>query len=306
MTLRRPFLALLAAAVLVCAAAGAQPEPQQIAFVQQGLEESRYSFNAGLTVPVGAQPTIRIVFDYKDPQTHCALVLAGGTAQFQLVQDGKPTNIGLPGKAALTPGEHTVTLQRRLWRMSCILDNVVVASAYDSTLSGGDVGYEASGVQLNDPFVQAVSATLEETDDFMRTGKEGNPWRGVSGSWEYKRLRVEDPQKQDDVRAANAFSYFGSDEGVALAVYGLPDQQGFYPTGSGMTTPSRAPCAPRAPPSAPSSFSRGRRTTCSSAGPRASSPTAARSSSSPWSTGSSKCWPRRTKASSLTSGTQCA
>ncbi|MFQ6097499.1 MAG: family 16 glycoside hydrolase [Armatimonadota bacterium] len=218
---------LYAAAVLVCAAAQAQSP--QIEFVQQGLDEARYSFNASLNVPAPGDVRLDVVFDYRDPQNHHGLVLAGGTAQFRVVRDGNVSDLGLPGKAALTPGDHTITIQRRPWRMACIFDNVVIAAAYDASLGGGDVGYSASGVTVKEPFVQPISATLTETDDFMRTGKEGNPWHAVSGSWEYKRLRVEAPQKQDDTRAANAFSYFGRDEGVALAVYGLPNAQGYYP-----------------------------------------------------------------------------
>jgi hypothetical protein len=218
----------LLAAAATCLAVAAQA--QDIQFVQQGLEESRYSLNSSLNVPAEGPATLQVVFDYKDPQNHYVLAVGGGTAQFRRVQGGTAADIGLPGKVQLTPGDHSLVLQRRPWRMSCVFDNVVVASAYDAALSGGDVGFTAAGLTVKDPFVQPIATTLDETDDFMRTGKEGNPWHTVTGSWEYRRLRVEDPSKQDDTRAANAFSYFGTGkDATALCVYGLPNEQGFYP-----------------------------------------------------------------------------
>jgi hypothetical protein len=102
--------------------------------------------------------------------------------------------------------------------MTLLLDHAIVATAYDAEFTKGQVGYSASGCAVEGAFVQPI-APVDKNDDFMRTGATGNPWTTVSGTWQYRPLREELPEKADPTRSANAFSYQGqAKEGAEPAI----------------------------------------------------------------------------------------
>jgi len=166
------------------------------------------SLDAG---PMPGQAWLVILFDYQNDQTFYELVLAAQVAQFNKVSRGARQQLGQPGKVDLgAPGsKHHLTLQRQDWAMSFIFDQRVVATGYDAELQKGKVALSAQGCAAEEALFQAT-ARIFKTDDFMRGGDETNPWKVVSGSWQYKPLREEEAESADPTRAANAFSYQGS------------------------------------------------------------------------------------------------
>ena len=151
------------------------------------------------------------------------LSLTAKGAQFYALKSGKPNLIGWSEAAPIAPSKDplTFTLQRRDWEMSFILNNRVIARAYDATLTGGKIATMATGAEWADVRTQPVGDIVLR-DDFVRGTEGQSPWETVQGNWAQQTLR-EDPQAstmQAD-KSANAFCYLGRSTGKrAVAVGG--------------------------------------------------------------------------------------
>ncbi|MGD8237506.1 MAG: hypothetical protein PVH68_03050 [Armatimonadota bacterium] len=226
---RLPVALCVCAAIAVATGSAARAQPLPGEFVW--LEQQEDSFTLLVTLNAGpdaSAATAQILFNYHDERNHYEVTLANGLVQFVRVHDGEITDIGRGQTIAITGGEHLLSLRRRSWRMSLIWDNAVVCSAYDSTLSGGKVGYAATGMEVADAFVQVVPPLLW-TDDFMRSANATSPWEAISGTWQQKELRTESRREEDPTRSPNAFCYHGSsDGGQALTIVGQAQQYWFW------------------------------------------------------------------------------
>ena len=161
-----------------------------------------------------------------DPSSYYALTVEGLDVSFTKVLNGKTERIGTIGHIPQPGSDATVeiALHRDAWRMAFIWDGRVVAKAFDTTLSGSAVGYQATGgIQVEDVWLQLLGE-VSSGDSFERTeeeDREQSKWDTSGGKWSLISLR-EDTQKgqmQAD-KAANAFSYYCVATKPSLATLG--------------------------------------------------------------------------------------
>ncbi|MFQ5809919.1 MAG: family 16 glycoside hydrolase, partial [Armatimonadota bacterium] len=116
--------------------------------------------------------------------------------------------------------ETVITLKRRPWRIALLQNGRLLCRAYDDEYRRGKVGYalQASGVELEEPFVQPI-APIYMTDDFTRGSDEPGDWEAIRGDW--GTTGVGDEVEKAEL-SANPFAYGISTPSNALAAIGHP------------------------------------------------------------------------------------
>lgn len=209
------------ALLVLCVAAG----PASAWTVLEDQPEGPFALRAELLVtePAKLQVSFLVGGDNGAESTRYYLVqVANGRASIAKV-DGQVSSVeGLSRQVAPPVAGRTVELAlfRDDWRLTLIWDGKVAASAYDSDFQGA-VGYALTGATLRELNVQELGE-IDEGDTFEREEGAPDEWEHLSGKWIHLSLR-EDPQADRMVAdySANAFSYFGAADGVALTSLGL-------------------------------------------------------------------------------------
>lgn len=212
---RRP-RTVLAVALVIMSAAAVMPVCAQIApTLLEEPAEAPYGFAATLHVDDPATLRLQIFLDYSDPQNTYAITCAPGEVAIERVLDGNSMKIGYgyPRAEFASDSDLELTVRRDGWRIELILDRQVLARAWDSSLSGGQVGYAITGGEIPDAMVQPLGGVFM-SDDFMRTEDAVSVWEVVSGTWKTESLRVdEQSERMEEDKSTNAFSYWGKGEG---------------------------------------------------------------------------------------------
>ena len=117
-------------------------------------------------------------------------------------------------------GGYDLTVKRRAWSISVLVDGAVVLRAYDAFSPGERVGCADRSVRITDLHAQPIGDMMLE-DGFARPPDEPNPWEAVSGSWETSLPEARDRKAQAS-RSSNPFSFKASAESgsEAMAVNG--------------------------------------------------------------------------------------
>ncbi len=189
----------------------------------EDVTEPPYALAASLHVTDPAALRLQIVLEQTDADNTYVITCAPRETYVERIVGGKATRIGQshPFGAFEADSDFELTVRRDAWRIVFVLGREVLAEAWDSTLSGGGVGYSVTGGEIVDPLVQPLG-DVYMTDDFMRTQDASSTWEAVSGTWKTQSLRVdEQSDRMEADKSANAFSYWGkSDEGPAIACTG--------------------------------------------------------------------------------------
>ena len=223
--IRASFAAIAAALVVLSVAAVAcTPALAQDEFVMlEDAFEAPWALAARLNVTDPDALHLRIALDRKDAQNTYTLTCTPHETVLERVTEGTATRIG--HARAFGPfeagSELELTVRRDSWRIVFILDREVLAQAWDTTFTGGGVGFAVDGGELVDAMVQPL-APVFMTDDFMRVDQTHSTWEPLSGTWEAAALRVDPQSERMEVdKSANAFSYLGTpDEEPAQSVTG--------------------------------------------------------------------------------------
>ncbi|MGD8237039.1 MAG: hypothetical protein PVH68_00680 [Armatimonadota bacterium] len=165
--------------------------------------------------------SLAVSFNYQDEKNHYAVRIKGARAELLKVKNGAQHVIGGPGDLVSQPGsETTIALKRRPWRIALLQDGRLLCRAYDDEYRGGKVGYglQASGVELEEPFVQSI-APIYMTDDFTRDPDEPGDWEALRGDW--RTTGVGDEVEKAEL-SANPFAYGIRTPSNALAAIGHP------------------------------------------------------------------------------------
>lgn len=218
--------AVIAAALVVVSAAALTRTP---ALAQDGptmledVTEPPYALAASVHVTDPGAFGLRIVLEHADAQNTYAITCTARETFIERIADGKAARIGTgrPFGSFEADADLELTVRRDSWRIVFVLDREVLAQAWDSTLSGGGVGYSVEGGEVVDPLVQPLGPVYM-TDDFMRTEEAASTWEAASGTWKTQSLRVdEQSDRMEADKSANAFSYWGRGDGEpALACTG--------------------------------------------------------------------------------------
>ncbi|NLO74144.1 MAG: hypothetical protein GX100_08590, partial [candidate division WS1 bacterium] len=140
------------------------------------------------------------------------LRLTSRQAQFYLFKNGKAEPLGQSGTPPALAGQgqtNDLVIRQDGWRLTLLLNDRLICTAYDPHLTSGNLGYTLSGGKLSRVVLQPF-AELYFSDDFMRAEGEGTLWKSVAGRWKETSLRI-DPQASTmkEEMSANAFSYEG-------------------------------------------------------------------------------------------------
>ena len=188
------------------------------------LAQGDCAFSAKLDVTDAASLKLTVILDH-DPQSgsHYQLRLTAKEAQFFLFKDGKAGPLGEAAATPALPAAGTLTdlvVRRDGWRLALLLDDHLVCTAYDGSLTTGNIGYALAGGTLVRTVLQSVG-DIYFSDDFMRAEGETDLWKPAAGQWKETSLRI-DPQAttMQEERSSNAFSYEG--HALPLAVGGAP------------------------------------------------------------------------------------
>ena len=209
-------LIILSAAALARTPAEAQNEPTML----EEVIEPPYALTAGLHITDPASVHLRIVLDYTDPGSTYAITCTPGETIVERITGGTATRIGRSRAFGAFEADSTLelTVRRDAWRIVFILDRQVLAEAWDSGLSGGAVGYSATGAEVTDPMMQPLGE-IYMTDDFMRGETDVSTWESISGTWQTQSLRVdEQSDRMEADKSANAFSFWGKADEAGPAV----------------------------------------------------------------------------------------
>ena len=207
------FAATAAALVILSAAAMARTP----AFAQDALTmledtaEAPYALAATLHVTDPAALHVQIDLEHQDADNTYRINCSPDATTVERIMDGAATRIGTarPLGSVAADSDLELTVRRDNWRIVLILGREVLAEAWDTTLSGGGVGYSVTGGEIVDPLVQPLGGVYM-TDDFMRTGEAASQWEPVTGDWKTQSLRVdEQSERMEADKSTNAFSYWG-------------------------------------------------------------------------------------------------
>ncbi len=204
-----------------------------IAGAWESLEDQAdgpFALSGEATITDPAQVHLKLLFsgDRADsPSTYYLLSISDNEVRLAKVAGNKSTPLGTAGTLPSPTNGQDVefALHRDAWRIAFIWNGEVLTQAFDTELSGPAVAYEAvSGITIDDVFLQGVG-DIETNDTFERTEKEDEEqmkWEQLSGSWKLISLREDRQagQMQAD-KTANAFSYYGTADGVGLATTGF-------------------------------------------------------------------------------------
>lgn len=213
-------LTILSVVALACTPAAAQSEPTML----EDVIEPPYALTAGLHITDPASVHLRVVLEHTDPANTYAITLTPAETIVERIAAGEATRIGTARAHGAFEADSTLelTVRRDAWRIVFILDRQVLAEAWDSSLSGGAVGYSATGAEVTDPMMQPLGE-IYMTDDFMRGETDMSVWESITGVWQTQSLRVdEQSDRMEADKSANAFSYWGKadDSGPAISSTG--------------------------------------------------------------------------------------
>ncbi len=191
-------------------------------------EEASGPFALGGSVTVTNPATLDLMFllcgNAKDKPTSYYLArVTAGRAAFSKVKGDQTTPLGLAGEAPAVDRDQKVpfALHYDGWRLALIWNRRVVATAYDSDLTGPAVGHQAAaGCNVDEAYLQDVGE-IDRGDTFMREEGSKDEWEVLGGRFHVQSLR-EDPQAasmQAD-KSVNPFSYYGTADDVGLALLG--------------------------------------------------------------------------------------
>ncbi len=162
---------------------------------------------------------VTLLLDWQDAGNHYALTLKGDRAQFQRVQAGKATPLGV--SSALYRGSDDgvlrLSIHRSEWGLAAYCNRVLCARAEDRALAPGKCGWQVKGDGLSvEPGTLQTVEELFFSDDFMRTDDQLGGWEATVGKWENNQ------QGSKVSRSANAFSFRSKGGEPCIAVHGNP------------------------------------------------------------------------------------
>ncbi|NPV47356.1 MAG: hypothetical protein HPY69_10380 [Armatimonadetes bacterium] len=208
---------------VACGALLALPWKAPAATIQFLEEPGEGDFNVtGVLKVTDAKCEARLVFNWQDQsQEHYLLVVRPTEAKLVFVSGGKVQPLGNPAAIKLQPGQAIpFTLQRRDWRLALVWGDSVLLRGYDARLRDGQVGYTAEGAEWEDLRIQPVG-DIVVYDDFVREAGAESVWEPQCGVWQMRTLRDDEQAAREEAdKSANAFSYVGAGEPVAISVAG--------------------------------------------------------------------------------------
>jgi hypothetical protein len=146
------------------------------------------------------------------PQNTYAITSRPGETSFERIARRQPRadRLRLPARGSFeADSDLELTVRRDGWRIVFILDRQVLARAWDSSLSGGQVGYTITGGEIPDAMVQPLGGDLHDRR-LHAHGRAVSVWEVVSGTWKTESLRVdEQSERMEEDKSVNAFSYWG-------------------------------------------------------------------------------------------------
>ena len=216
-----PLPAVCALLLVPLAAAPAQ-QPLTYTFAD---EAAPTEYDVALTLPPTAGwPADRLLvvaFDYTDETHGHRLVCGDGRVRLERAGDDGWTSIGSAGTLAASAEPLGVTIKRRNWLIEVYVGSQLAATAFDSEVHGGKVGWAANdtSVRVEDLLVQEV-VPIYFADDFMRDEAEPGQWVPLSGVWRYEGLAGGKGALKANW-SANPFAYHAqAGTGTALAAAG--------------------------------------------------------------------------------------
>lgn len=130
-----------------------------------------------------AKPTApwTMVFDWQDASNFYALEATPKGLTLSMTKAGRKTVFNTTPIA--WSAKNTFVLQRRPWLMQVMLNDKIVARAFDDTWKDGQIGALPSSLAWSEARVQPVE-NVRFDDDFTRAGQVGDgTWKTVSGKW---------------------------------------------------------------------------------------------------------------------------
>jgi hypothetical protein len=191
------------------------PTPASITFLDDPIDGDCL---LGGTVTLAPASPVVLVMNYQDDGRCYLLEVAGDSARFYRVADGRVAPAGNPGALKIAGEPRPFAVTRRSCRLAFIYDGVVVCRGWDEALSNGKAGYVAPAGVVGDPYLQPVGP-IESTDDFVRQEDTRHMWSELSGQWDIQKLR--DDEQADEMvadKSMNAFAYHVVSNGPALSL----------------------------------------------------------------------------------------
>ncbi|MEW6357651.1 MAG: hypothetical protein AB1696_15070 [Planctomycetota bacterium] len=224
-------LSLLLAAMLALCLGCAKPVPLRAgnkaewnAFHYQKLEgEKARSFNLRFTATGAGKaggPHGRVVFNLQGPpetpSNYYFVDLKESAIEIGRVENGIEVHIGTRTEAGIGTGQpRKVVVKRRDASIAVVVDDTIVATAYDGTFAEGEVLFGAidGSVAYEKPAIQMIGSRYF-TDDFMKAEDDKlGDWLPLSGKWEISSL-------DNPGLSSNAFTLSrqkGEGEGIVVA-----------------------------------------------------------------------------------------
>jgi len=168
-------------------------------------DEAEENINIAFTLHSAPRGTFSAVFDYQDASNYYALDCAPGSIAFRSVLNGHSHRLA-NATIAWKPSAQII-IQRRPWLMQVLVDDTVVLTAYDVTLTEGKIGQLATGGwKWSIPRVQPTEAELYFNDDFTREEGKSGEWKTALGSWKLT-SSSDNINTGNQSMSANPFSY---------------------------------------------------------------------------------------------------
>ena len=173
-------------------------------------------FNVELQFEATAPPVdFRALVNCQSPQSYYYVEFAEGEVRLGRVEQELELRIGTRQRVSVDDGQvHHAVIKRRDASLVVALDGELVAQAFDSTFSGGQIGLgrRRRSVDFGQVRVQPVGDVYFR-DDFMRAESDESPWEVGAGRWRVCSLN-------NPSLSSNAFSYVGRGASHAASVAG--------------------------------------------------------------------------------------
>ncbi|HUV39753.1 MAG TPA: hypothetical protein VMY39_09080, partial [Planctomycetota bacterium] len=191
-----------------------------------------FNLNCDVTLP-GRESRARLYFDFQDIRNHHYVDFTSDAVEIVAVRGDAAGDAPPVGRVlsrvrhlSLPVGEPLhVSIKRRKLAIRVVIDDGVVAEAYDETCQGGQAGYASlpDDAAFENLTVQSV-ADVYFADDFMRTDEEKGVWTELRGNWQVSSLT-------HPSMSANAFQYAartgGDSEGAVVTGHPFWDDYAF-------------------------------------------------------------------------------
>lgn len=204
-----PGAIVIAALILASAAATAYAEAAPT--MLEETADPPYALAATLQVEDPEALHVGLFVDYTDAENTYVITCTPDEVHVERVLEGEVTRIGASRTYESFQADTALelTVRRDGWRIEFILDQEVLARAWDSELPPGRVGHTAVGGQVVDTMIQPL-AGIYMTDDFMREAETQSVWVPAQGEWSVEPLRTDAQSERMEVdKSANAFTYVG-------------------------------------------------------------------------------------------------